>query len=179
MVAEGQHVPVLSQFHSVPPGYRPDNLWKNQDAYPLVIPLAPVYQGSRRRLVPSVANLEELFANAAKPGGELKLWDVTTGRAVSTLRRGIRPIGGLAYSSDGRRLALIELLDLSGPVAVWVWDAATGRELLILRGHTDGVRDTVSPDGKRYGQHGPDDRALGRRGGHNRDRRRQDEQYAE
>ena len=97
-----------------------------------------------------VANLGELSANAAKPGGELMLWDVTTGREVSTLRRGIRPIGGLAYSSDGRRLALTELLDLSGPVAVWVCDAATGRELLILRGHTDGVRDiTFGPDGKR------------------------------
>jgi WD40 repeat protein len=107
------------------------------------------YQVSRRRLVPSVANLEELIATAAKPGGELKLWDVTTGREVSTLWRGIRPIGGLARSSDGRRPSLTELLDLSGPVAVWVWDAATARELLILRGHTDGVRDTVSPDGKR------------------------------
>jgi hypothetical protein len=41
-------------------------------------------------LVPSVANLKELFANAAKPGGEPKLWDVPTGRDVSTLRRGIR-----------------------------------------------------------------------------------------
>ena len=65
-----------------------------------------------RGLVPSVANLGELFANAAKPGGELKLWDVTTGREVSTLRRGIRPIGAIAYSFDGRRLALTELLDL-------------------------------------------------------------------
>src|SRR5262249_39240151 len=69
------------------PGYRGDNLWKNQDASPLAIPFAPVYQVSKRGLVPSVANLEELFANAAKPGGELKLWDVTTGRTVSTLER--------------------------------------------------------------------------------------------
>jgi hypothetical protein len=63
------------------------------------MPFAPVYQVSRRRLVPSVANRGELFANAAKPGGELKLWDVTTGCEVSTLRRGIRPIGGLAYGA--------------------------------------------------------------------------------
>jgi hypothetical protein len=74
-----------------------------------------------------VANLGELSANAAKPGGELMLWDVTTGREVSTLRRGIRPIRALAYSSDGRRLALTELLDLSGPVAVWVWDPDPAR----------------------------------------------------
>jgi hypothetical protein len=66
-----------------------------------------------RGSVLSVANLGELFANATKLGGELKLWDVTTGREVSTLRRGIRPIGALGYSSDGRRLALTELLDLS------------------------------------------------------------------
>jgi hypothetical protein len=54
------------------------------------MPFAPVYLVYWRRLVPSVANLEELFANAAKPGGELKLWDVRTGREVSTLRRRIR-----------------------------------------------------------------------------------------
>jgi hypothetical protein len=52
-----------------------------------------------RGLVPSIANLGERFANAAKPGGELKLWDLTTGREVSTLRRGIRPIGALASAS--------------------------------------------------------------------------------
>src|SRR5262249_22024462 len=42
------------------PGYRGDNLWKKQDANPLVIPLAPVYQVPRRRLVPSVANLYQV-----------------------------------------------------------------------------------------------------------------------
>jgi hypothetical protein len=66
-----------------------------------------------RGLISLAANLGELFVNATKPGGELKLWDVTTGREVSTLRRGVRPIGALAYSSDGRCLALIELLDLT------------------------------------------------------------------
>ena len=121
-------MPVLSQFHAVPLGYRADNLWKNQDAYLLVIPLPLVYQLSRRWLVPSGAYLGELFADAAKPGGELKPWDVTTGREVSTLRREIRPSGAFACSSDGRRLALTELFDVSGPVAVWVWDSATGRE---------------------------------------------------
>jgi hypothetical protein len=51
------------------PGYRADNLWKNQDAYPLVIPFAPVYQVSRRRLVPLVANGPTL---GLPPGGS---WD--------------------------------------------------------------------------------------------------------
>jgi hypothetical protein len=49
-----------------------------------------------RGLVPLVANLGEPFVNATKPGDELKLWDVTTAREISTLRRGIRPIGALA-----------------------------------------------------------------------------------
>jgi hypothetical protein len=61
------------------------------------MPFAPVYQISKRWLVLSVANLGELFANAAKPGGELKLWDVPTGREVSTLQRGI---GGTASVSN-------------------------------------------------------------------------------
>jgi hypothetical protein len=60
---------------------------------------------------------------------------------------------GLAYSPDGQRLAA------SGDDgSVKVWDAATGREVLTLRGHTGGhVNDLAySPDGRRLASCGDD-----------------------
>jgi WD40 repeat protein/serine/threonine protein kinase len=84
----------------------------------------------------------------AQPGGELKLWDVTTGRELDTLRRGIGVFRRLAVSSDGRRLALSGGVLEAGEVQVW--DAATGRTLLTLGGHTLGVHQVnFSPDGER------------------------------
>src|SRR5262249_46438061 len=51
---------------------------------------------------------------------------------------------GVAFSPDGRRLASVSW-DKTGKV----WDAATGQDLLTLRGHTGSVTDVVfSPDGR-------------------------------
>jgi WD40 repeat protein len=91
--------------------------------------------------------------NDARPGGELKLWDVASGRELATPRRGIDVFQCLAFSPDGHRLVLSsgfygELFGESREA--YVWDAATGRTLLTLRGHTSNVhRATFSPDGMR------------------------------
>jgi WD40 repeat protein len=55
------------------------------------------------------------------------------------------PVTGVAYSPDGKRLAT------SGwDSTVKVWDPATGKEVLTLKGHKDYVRTVCfSPDGKR------------------------------
>ena len=59
----------------------------------------------------------------------------------------------LAYSPDGRRIAV------GGDGTVTVWDAATGRELLTLRGHTGLVLGVAySPDGRRIASAGLDRR---------------------
>jgi WD40 repeat protein len=51
----------------------------------------------------------------------------------------------VAYSPDGRRIA-----SASNDHTVKVWDAATGQEVLTLRGHTGIVYDVAySPDGRR------------------------------
>jgi serine/threonine protein kinase len=55
------------------------------------------------------------------------------------------PVNGVAYSPDGKRIA-----SGSGDATVRVFDAATGRVLLTLKGHTAGVSSVAfSRDGKR------------------------------
>jgi WD40 repeat protein/tRNA A-37 threonylcarbamoyl transferase component Bud32 len=54
-------------------------------------------------------------------------------------------VTGIAFSPDGRRLASARY-----DGAIQVWDAATGKETLTLRGHSSGVRGVAfSPDGRR------------------------------
>jgi WD40 repeat protein len=91
----------------------------------------------------------------AQPGGELKLWDVTTGRELATLRRGIGVFRRLAVSPDGRRLALSGGVLEAGETQVW--DAETGQTFLTLRGHTLGVHQIAfSPRGERIATAGAD-----------------------
>ena len=51
----------------------------------------------------------------------------------------------MAFSLDGRRLA-----SASGDRTLKLWDAATGQEVLSLRGHSEGVTGGIQlPDGRR------------------------------
>jgi WD40 repeat protein len=61
-------------------------------------------------------------------------------------------VWGLAFSSDGRWVASANF-----DKTARVWDAATGKELFILRGHSDTVRAVAfSPDSKRLASVGDD-----------------------
>ncbi len=85
--------------------------------------------------------------------GAARVWAAVTGREL--LAPAVEPdrVRCLAFSPDGRRLATA-----STPAAglaparagrLVVWDAATGREELVLRGHADTVASVAfSPDGK-------------------------------
>jgi len=75
----------------------------------------------------------------------LRLWDVSTGRALRRFVGHTDGVGCVAFSPDGRR-ALSGSLDTS----VRLWDVETARELRRFDGHTDTVSSVAfAPDGRR------------------------------
>ncbi len=66
-----------------------------------------------------------------KGGGQVTLWDASTGREIATLNKG-RPdkISNVSFSPDSQRVAAA-----SSDSTVKVWDAETREEQLTLRGH--------------------------------------------
>jgi WD40 repeat protein/predicted Ser/Thr protein kinase len=83
-------------------------------------------------------------------GGQLDdihLWETTTGRQVATLQAvNFQGIDSIAFSADGRRLAVTSLTR-SGGIAVW--DVEAKRELLRFQPGMDCDALAFSPDGKR------------------------------
>jgi WD40 repeat protein len=83
---------------------------------------------------------------------QVKVWDASSGKAVATLGGYTDAIGNVAFSPDGKRLA----------VASWdnsldVWEVASRRKLFSCRGHAGGVFAVCfSRDGKRLASGGRD-----------------------
>ncbi len=74
---------------------------------------------------------------------EIKLWDLETGREISTLRGHRSEITALAFADDGKRLA-----SASWDKTVILWEADNGKELFTIRGIDGEVYDTTfSSDG--------------------------------
>jgi WD40 repeat protein/serine/threonine protein kinase len=77
-------------------------------------------------------------------GKMVVVWDAATGRQLLAIKRPLQAGNAVAFSPDGRRLAM------AGRGAVQVWDAATGHAMLTLKcslGSAGGV--AFSPDGRR------------------------------
>ncbi|MEP7339818.1 MAG: AAA-like domain-containing protein [Acidobacteriota bacterium] len=78
------------------------------------------------------------------PGGEIKLWDLQSGRLKSVFVGEKQAITVIAFSGDGKRIAAGDLNGIA-----MVWDTATGARRLTLRPSANWVRGVVfSPDGR-------------------------------
>jgi len=78
----------------------------------------------------------------------LKVWDLRTGVATSTLGPHVGKVEALACSPDGRLVAAVTEVSDGVPGEVKLWDLATGLLRAELRGHEDGVNCVAfSPDG--------------------------------
>ena len=87
----------------------------------------------------------------------VKVWEAATGRLLRVLRCHGQTVYCIAYSPDGRLLASGDgfppwesVLHLRTPGIVKIWDAATGGERALLKGHAQNVMGVAfSPDGSR------------------------------
>lgn len=84
------------------------------------------------------------YLASAGSSGEIKLWEVETGKEIKTLQGHSRELTSLVFSNDDRYL-------LSGSMdrTINLWDVSTGREIRTFQGHLDIVKSVAfSPDGK-------------------------------
>lgn len=88
--------------------------------------------------------------------GGVRVWDRAGRREVLAVRGHAAPVGAVAFSPDGGLLLTAgddgpeRRTTLRGAGAVVLWDAATGRRLRTLLGHTEVVTSAAfSADGRR------------------------------
>jgi WD40 repeat protein len=86
----------------------------------------------------------------------IKVWDAANGDELMTIRGHERIIGPVSFSPDGRRIVsgsmdwTIEIEEEPWNQTIKVWDAATGAEVMTLRGHFGWILSIAfSPDGER------------------------------
>jgi WD40 repeat protein/serine/threonine protein kinase len=83
---------------------------------------------------------------ASASGKELMIWNAVSGQEILTIPDAARLV---VFDPEGKRLAAAGGSDVGRGFAIKIWDAATGKELYTLRGHTSLVLAVAfSPDGR-------------------------------
>jgi WD40 repeat protein len=109
------------------------------------------FKGQRRlpRPLSFSADGARLVSSVSSPGvgGELKVWDATTGKEVFALRDALRP-EGTALNKDGSRVAWAgRRLGIRGGSLLRVWDTGSGKEVWRVEDR-EGIGSVLfSPDG--------------------------------
>jgi WD40 repeat protein len=97
----------------------------------------------------------KLLATSSEDGTAV-LWDAATGQRRTTLNADTQ-VWSVAFSGDGTRLATGGSHAAGSDANAKVWDSSTGRLLLTLRGHQNGIDGVAfSADGRRLGTAGLD-----------------------
>lgn len=125
------------------------------------IKLWDVPSGAMRLSIPVEDNF--LWGIAYRPDGKsiaavgltgmIRLYDHKTGKMLASWDAGLGELSAVAFSPNGSKLAVVS----NQASDAKVWDVATRKELLVLKGHTDinwGVE--FSPDGTRLITSGSD-----------------------
>jgi WD40 repeat protein len=98
------------------------------------------------------------FIASTLGSNQVGIWDSATGKRLRTLsQQGSAALGCLAFSPDGRRLALGTAGSNQIDQPLRVWDVETGREVFSLPGHHRNVSAVAfSPDGRWLASGGED-----------------------
>jgi WD40 repeat protein len=121
-------------------------------AYWFLAPTSPRTLRGPRHAVPALAFSPDGKTLASGSGdvkgggvqGEIRLWDVGSGRERAAITGDAYFVESVAFSPDGKTLA-----SATGLKFIKLWDVETGQELAVLRGHAGAVRCVAfSPDGK-------------------------------
>ncbi len=94
---------------------------------------------------------------AAATNSEVRVWDVATGKVVTTYRGHKKVVTDLAVTPDGKRVATF-----GRDGTVRLWEAETGKELATFAGEfSHRSRIVLSPDGKRLAVAGQNEQFFG------------------
>jgi WD40 repeat protein len=112
-------------------------------------------------------HLQRLFAGGVGEGGNIRVWDLTTGKVLFTRKSAGTPVTAMALSPDGR------LLVTGSETTVEVWDAESGVPLWSFKGFVPSEKEpgrhsepeylttaAFLPDSRRFVTAGGPDRSV-------------------